>query len=201
MHFLAGKFSSRLYLHHCSCRATVGSGVLGGAAADGPRFARMDLCCTAHVTPGVRRLLKSVVRGLKVRRGGRVDCLLWGCYLTGSALACCVCCTVLCSLLPRSVHHQSHLGRLVCCFHTTQACQEPERVKEGMGGSYLCYNEAGRKVAILKPCDEEPLAPNNPKGYVGRNLGDPGWRATVRVGEVRAPTQQSGMLLPCSQLS
>lgn len=65
-----------------------------------------------------------------------------------------------------------------------QACQEPERVKEGMGGSYLCFNEAGGRVAILKPCDEEPLAPNNPKGYVGRNLGDPGWRATVRVGEV-----------------
>jgi hypothetical protein len=40
-----------------------------------------------------------------------------------------------------------------------------------------------QQVAILKPCDEEPLAPNNPKGYVGRNLGDPGWKPTVRVGE------------------
>ena len=39
------------------------------------------------------------------------------------------------------------------------------------------------QVAILKPCDEEPLAPNNPKGYVGRLLGDPGWKPTVRVGE------------------
>ena len=39
------------------------------------------------------------------------------------------------------------------------------------------------QVAILKPCDEEPLAPNNPKGYVGRQLGDPGWKPTVRVGE------------------
>jgi hypothetical protein len=53
-----------------------------------------------------------------------------------------------------------------------------------MGGSYFCLNEASRKVAIFKPCDEEPLAPNNPKGYVGRNLGDPGWKPTVRVGEV-----------------
>ena len=35
----------------------------------------------------------------------------------------------------------------------------------------------------MKPCDEEPLAPNNPKGYVGRSLGDPGWKPTVRVGE------------------
>jgi hypothetical protein len=61
-----------------------------------------------------------------------------------------------------------------------------------MGGSYFCLNEAGRKVAIFKPCDEEPLAPNNPKGYVGRNLGDPGWKPTVRVGEVRAPRGRCG---------
>jgi hypothetical protein len=55
-----------------------------------------------------------------------------------------------------------------------------------MGGTYFLPNEAGRKVAILKPCDEEPLAPHNPKGYVGRALGDPGWKPTVRVGEVGA---------------
>lgn len=35
----------------------------------------------------------------------------------------------------------------------------------------------------MKPCDEEPLAPNNPKGFVGRFLGDPGLKPTVRVGE------------------
>lgn len=52
-----------------------------------------------------------------------------------------------------------------------------------MGGTYFFLNENGRKAAILKPCDEEPLAPNNPKGYVGRSLGDPGWKPTVRVGE------------------
>jgi len=52
-----------------------------------------------------------------------------------------------------------------------------------MGGTYFFSNEAGRKVGIFKPCDEEPLAPANPKGYVGRNLGDPGWKSTVRVGE------------------
>lgn len=52
-----------------------------------------------------------------------------------------------------------------------------------MGGTYFFPNELGRKCAIFKPCDEEPLAPANPKGYVGRNLGDPGWKSTVRVGE------------------
>eukprot|EP00798_Chlamydomonas_sp_ICE-L_P019973 gene19973-26684_t len=64
-----------------------------------------------------------------------------------------------------------------------KACQEPEKPQEGMGGTYFFANENGKKVAILKPCDEEPLAPNNPKGYVGRALGDPGWKPTVRVGE------------------
>ncbi|EFJ48401.1 hypothetical protein VOLCADRAFT_60591, partial [Volvox carteri f. nagariensis] len=64
-----------------------------------------------------------------------------------------------------------------------RACQEPEKAADGMGGTYFFANEAGKKAAILKPCDEEPLAPNNPKGYVGRQLGDPGWKPTVRVGE------------------
>jgi hypothetical protein len=51
-------------------------------------------------------------------------------------------------------------------------------------------NDMGRKIAIFKPCDEEPLAPNNPKGFVGRQLGDPGLKPTVRVGE--AATREVG---------
>lgn len=81
---------------------------------------------------------------------------------------------------------------LSCCLITYSSCgpalslqarQEPEAAREGMGGTYFFPNEAGRKVGIFKPCDEEPLAPANPKGYVGRALGDPGWKSTVRVGE------------------
>ncbi|MEW5301641.1 MAG: hypothetical protein WDW36_004489 [Sanguina aurantia] len=64
-----------------------------------------------------------------------------------------------------------------------KSCQDPEAIKDGMGGAYFCFNEKGRKTAILKPCDEEALAPNNPKGAIGKNLGDPGWKPTVRVGE------------------
>lgn len=52
-----------------------------------------------------------------------------------------------------------------------------------MGGTYFFSDEKGRKTAIVKPCDEEALAPNNPKGYVGRSLGEPGWKPTIRVGE------------------
>lgn len=55
--------------------------------------------------------------------------------------------------------------------------------QEGLGGTYFFKNERGEEVAIVKPIDEEPLAPNNPKGYVGRQLGDPGWKASIRVGE------------------
>ena len=41
--------------------------------------------------------------------------------------------------------------------------QEPEASSEGLGGTYFFMNEAGRRAGIVKPCDEEPLAPNNPK--------------------------------------
>ncbi len=92
------------------------------------RDCKIEVCCTAHSTPAVKRLVKSVIRGLR-------------------------------------------------------ACQEPDKASDGMGGTYFFSNEGGAKVAILKPCDEECLAPNNPKGYVGRQLGDPGWKPTVRVGE------------------
>lgn len=65
----------------------------------------------------------------------------------------------------------------------TLILQEPEAATEGLGGTYFFANEAGQKIAIMKPCDEEPLAPNNPKGFVGRQLGEPGLKPTVRVGE------------------
>ena len=34
---------------------------------------------------------------------------------------------------------------------------------EGLGGTYFFSSEAGGRVGIMKPVDEEPLAPNNPK--------------------------------------
>ncbi|GFR52990.1 hypothetical protein Agub_g15680 [Astrephomene gubernaculifera] len=110
------------------------SGVLGPKTASEDldsifnRDCKIEVCCTAHTSPSVRRLIKSVIRGIR-------------------------------------------------------ACQEPDKAVDGMGGTYFFSNDAGKKAAILKPCDEEPLAPNNPKGYVGRQLGDPGWKPTVRVGE------------------
>jgi len=61
--------------------------------------------------------------------------------------------------------------------------QAPKLEKEGHGGTYFFKDAAGNYVALVKPTDEEPLAPNNPKGFVGRALGDPGLKKSIRVGE------------------
>ncbi|XP_042484985.1 phosphatidylinositol 4-kinase gamma 7-like [Macadamia integrifolia] len=60
---------------------------------------------------------------------------------------------------------------------------EPIHVHGGLGGAYYFRNSQGERVAIVKPTDEEPFAPNNPKGFVGKALGQPGLKRSVRVGE------------------
>lgn len=60
---------------------------------------------------------------------------------------------------------------------------DPLPVNGGLGGAYYFRNIRGESVAIVKPTDEEPFAPNNPKGFVGRALGQPGLKRSVRVGE------------------
>ena len=60
---------------------------------------------------------------------------------------------------------------------------DPIPVLSGLGGAYYFRNCLGENVAIVKPTDEEPYAPNNPKGFVGKTLGQPGLKRTVRVGE------------------
>uniref|UniRef100_A0A7N0R865 1-phosphatidylinositol 4-kinase n=1 Tax=Kalanchoe fedtschenkoi TaxID=63787 RepID=A0A7N0R865_KALFE len=59
----------------------------------------------------------------------------------------------------------------------------PVPVHNGLGGAYYFRNSDGENVAIVKPTDEEPFAPNNPKGFTGRTLGQPGLKRSVRVGE------------------
>nr|XP_018483827.1 PREDICTED: phosphatidylinositol 4-kinase gamma 7 [Raphanus sativus]XP_018483828.1 PREDICTED: phosphatidylinositol 4-kinase gamma 7 [Raphanus sativus]XP_018483829.1 PREDICTED: phosphatidylinositol 4-kinase gamma 7 [Raphanus sativus] len=60
---------------------------------------------------------------------------------------------------------------------------DPLPVHSGLGGAYYFRNKKGQSVAIVKPTDEEPFAPNNPKGFVGKALGQPGLKSSVRVGE------------------
>ena len=100
----------------------------GGVGPAARPAGRVEIVGTAHVTDSVRRLAKSVVRGLRAQ-------------------------------------------------------QPPVTAPGGLGGTYFFLDEGGRHAAIVKPCDEEPLAPNNPNGYVGRALGDPGLKPSVRVGE------------------
>ncbi|KAJ6833760.1 phosphatidylinositol 4-kinase gamma 5-like [Iris pallida] len=60
---------------------------------------------------------------------------------------------------------------------------DPIPVHSGLGGAYYFRNSRGESVAIVKPTDEEPFAPNNPKGFVGKAIGQPGLKRSVRVGE------------------
>lgn len=60
---------------------------------------------------------------------------------------------------------------------------EPVPVSSGLGGAYYIRGRNGDNIAVAKPIDEEPLAFNNPKGLVGRVLGQPGIKKAVRVGE------------------
>lgn len=60
---------------------------------------------------------------------------------------------------------------------------DPLPAHGGLGGAYYFRNSIGESIAIVKPTDEEPFAPNNPKGFVGKALGQPGLKRSVRVGE------------------
>lgn len=75
---------------------------------------------------------------------------------------------ILFTLQPKQVvgttHASSDVRRLVrAVTRGLKCCQEPDAAETGLGGAYFFRSEAGAHVAIVKPCDEEPLAPNNPK--------------------------------------
>ena len=52
---------------------------------------------------------------------------------------------------------------LAAKLHHAAELQEPESAREGLGGTYFFKDASAVQTAIFKPCDEEPLAPNNPK--------------------------------------
>ncbi|KAK6944494.1 Phosphatidylinositol 3-/4-kinase, catalytic domain [Dillenia turbinata] len=59
----------------------------------------------------------------------------------------------------------------------------PKPVANGLSGAYFLCNQNGNNIAVIKPVDEEPLAVNNPNGFVGRLPGQTGLKRAVRVGE------------------
>jgi hypothetical protein len=76
---------------------------------------------------------------------------------------------------------------------------KPSLVLDGSGGTYFLHSPLKVKLAVFKPGDEEPYAPNNPRGYVsssssssstgassnGHNAEDGGMymRAGIKPGE------------------
>lgn len=67
--------------------------------------------------------------------------------------------------------------------HGIKSGEIPVAESDGLGGAYYFKDRRGERLGIIKPTDEEPFAPNNPKGFVGKQLGDPGFKRSVRVGE------------------
>jgi len=58
----------------------------------------------------------------------------------------------------------------------------PQLSLEGSGGTYLLRDTQKRPVAAFKPRDEEPFAPNNPRGLAGK-MGQPGIHPNVASGD------------------
>jgi len=58
----------------------------------------------------------------------------------------------------------------------------PQAVSFGVSGSYFLRGPQKNNVAIFKPLDEEPYAPNNLKGYVGK-FGSKSMREGILSGE------------------
>lgn len=58
----------------------------------------------------------------------------------------------------------------------------PKLTDDGTSGSYQLKNTQKKVIAILKPIDEEPFAPNNPRGNTGP-FGSTSFRHGILSGE------------------
>ena len=58
----------------------------------------------------------------------------------------------------------------------------PQLIQDGTSGTYRLRNVERETVAIFKPIDEEPFAPNNQKGYVNK-FGSESFRKGILSGE------------------
>lgn len=59
---------------------------------------------------------------------------------------------------------------------------QPSLIPEGTSGAYFLQDCSGQRVAVFKPEDEEPFAPNNPRGFVSE-AGSKGFREGILSGE------------------
>lgn len=71
----------------------------------------------------------------------------------------------------------------------------PKLTLEGTSGAYQLINDHKTPIALFKPEDEEPYAPENPRGFVGK-MGQPGIRQGIRSGECAAREYLAYLLDP-----
>lgn len=69
----------------------------------------------------------------------------------------------------------------------------PKAIETGLSGSYFLRGSDKEDLCIFKPFDEEPYAPNNPKGFVGK-LHSKGIRPGVLSGEGAAREVAASLL-------
>jgi len=77
---------------------------------------------------------------------------------------------------------ESCLSLVDSCMQGFQARHSPQLASNGTGGTYFLKDARNKTVAVFKPDDEEPKAPNNPRGYQGR-MYQPGLRNGILSGE------------------
>jgi Phosphatidylinositol 3- and 4-kinase len=78
-------------------------------------------------------------------------------------------------------HLRRAIGALMTAFSNGI---NPERSEEsGTSGSYFLRDTEKRRLAIFKPFDEEPFAPNNPNDFTGK-MGSVSFRKGVLSGEL-----------------
>jgi len=58
----------------------------------------------------------------------------------------------------------------------------PKLTFEGTSGTYFLHNKFRKKIGVFKPFDEEPMTPNNPKGYPGK-MGSNAFKPGILSGE------------------
>eukprot|EP00004_Rigifila_ramosa_P015121 TRINITY_DN34_c0_g1_i1.p1 TRINITY_DN34_c0_g1~~TRINITY_DN34_c0_g1_i1.p1 ORF type:complete len:505 (-),score=72.14 TRINITY_DN34_c0_g1_i1:43-1557(-) len=72
---------------------------------------------------------------------------------------------------------------------------QPELIAEGTGGSYFLAGSNGKKAGVFKPNDEEPLAPNNPKGYHAPSSGESTPVSVGSFSQLSIPGMKPGVLV------
>ena len=79
----------------------------------------------------------------------------------------------------------------------------PTLVDDGLGGTYILHGQAGERLCVFKPRDEEPCAENNPKASqqaFQASVGEGGMREGILVGEA-AHNESAAYQLDASERS